>query len=44
VLEALAALDAAGGKHLPIMVMIESPIAVLRAERSPPHPIASPAW
>jgi len=33
VLEALAALDAAGGKHLPIMVMIESPIAVLRAEQ-----------
>jgi citrate lyase subunit beta / citryl-CoA lyase len=30
--QALAALDAAGGKHLPIMVMIESPIAVLRAE------------
>jgi citrate lyase subunit beta/citryl-CoA lyase len=30
--EALAVLDAAGGKHLPIMVMIESPIAVLRAE------------
>jgi citrate lyase subunit beta/citryl-CoA lyase len=32
VLEALSTLDAAGGKHLPIMVMIESPIAVLRAE------------
>ena len=32
VLEALALLDAAGGSHLPIMVMIESPIAVLRAE------------
>ena len=32
VLEALAALDNAGGSHLPIMVMIESPIAVLRAE------------
>jgi citrate lyase subunit beta/citryl-CoA lyase len=32
VLEALAELDAAGGAHLPIMVMIESPIAVLRAE------------
>jgi len=31
-LEALAALDAAGGSHLPIMVMVESPIAVLRAE------------
>jgi len=30
--QALAALDAAGGKHLPIMVMIESPLAVLRAE------------
>lgn len=30
--KALAALDAAGGKHLPIMVMIESPLAVLRAE------------
>jgi len=29
---ALTALDAAGGSHLPIMVMIESPIAVLRAE------------
>src|SRR6476619_6944272 len=26
-------LDAAGGKHLPVMVMIESPIAVLRAEQ-----------
>jgi len=32
VLEALGVLDAAGGKHLPIMVMVESPIAVLRAE------------
>ena len=32
VLEALQVLDAAGGQHLPIMVMIESPIAVLRAE------------
>jgi citrate lyase subunit beta/citryl-CoA lyase len=30
--EALAALDAAGGTHLPIMLMIESPIAVLRAQ------------
>ena len=30
--EALTLLDAAGGSHLPIMVMIESPIAVLRAE------------
>jgi citrate lyase subunit beta / citryl-CoA lyase len=32
VLEALALLDASGGGHLPIMLMIESPIAVLRAE------------
>jgi citrate lyase subunit beta/citryl-CoA lyase len=32
VAEALAALDAAGGAHLPIMLMIESPIGVLRAE------------
>jgi citrate lyase subunit beta/citryl-CoA lyase len=32
VLDALALLDACGGGHLPIMVMIESPIAVLRAE------------
>jgi citrate lyase subunit beta/citryl-CoA lyase len=32
VLEALTVLDAAGGKHLPIMVMVESPLAVLRAE------------
>ena len=32
VLDALAALDEAGGSHLPIMVMIESPLAVLRAE------------
>jgi citrate lyase subunit beta/citryl-CoA lyase len=30
--EAIAALDEAGGKHLPIMVMIESPLGVLRAE------------
>jgi citrate lyase subunit beta/citryl-CoA lyase len=30
--EALALLDASGGSHLPIMVMIESPIAVLHAE------------
>jgi citrate lyase subunit beta/citryl-CoA lyase len=30
--EALAALDNAGGSHLPIMVMVESPLAVLRAE------------
>jgi citrate lyase subunit beta / citryl-CoA lyase len=32
VLEALALLDASGGSHLPIMVMIESPVAVLRSE------------
>ena len=32
VTDALAALDDAGGKHLPVMVMIESPIAVLRVE------------
>src|ERR1700674_2127301 len=32
ILEALGHLDAAGGKHLPIMVMIESPVAVLRVE------------
>ena len=31
VLEAQALLDAAGGAHLPIMLMIESPLAVLRA-------------
>src|SRR5213075_2437341 len=31
--KALAAPGAAGGRHLPIMVMIESPIAVLRAEQ-----------
>lgn len=31
VLEAQALLDAAGGGHLPIMLMIESPLAVLRA-------------
>ena len=30
--EALRLLDAAGGGHLPIMLMIESPLAVLRAE------------
>src|SRR5689334_22606252 len=30
--EALASLDAAGGGHLPIMLTIESPIGVLRAE------------
>jgi citrate lyase subunit beta/citryl-CoA lyase len=30
--EALTLLDAAGGSHLPIMVMIESPMAVLHAE------------
>ncbi len=33
VTEALTELDAAGGSHLPVMVMIESPIAVLRAEQ-----------
>src|SRR6188474_2643322 len=33
VLEALAELDAAGGSHLPIMLMIESPAGVLRAEQ-----------
>jgi len=32
VLAALGMLDAAGGSHLPIMVMIESPIAVLNAK------------
>ncbi len=32
VLDALKVLDAAGGSHLPIMVMIESPLAVLRSE------------
>ncbi len=32
VLEALQVLDGAGGRHLPIMLMIESPIAVLRVE------------
>jgi citrate lyase subunit beta / citryl-CoA lyase len=32
VLTALSLLDAAGGSHLPIMVMIESPIAVLNAK------------
>ena len=30
--EALSLLDAAGGGHLPIMLMIESPLGVLRAE------------
>lgn len=30
--EALALLDAAGGQHLPIMVMIESPLGVLQAQ------------
>jgi citrate lyase subunit beta/citryl-CoA lyase len=30
--EALTLLDAAGGSHLPIMLMIESPMGVLRAE------------
>ncbi len=32
VLDALRALDEAGGAHLPIMLMIETPLAVLRAE------------
>ncbi|MFM9835792.1 MAG: HpcH/HpaI aldolase/citrate lyase family protein [Methylophilaceae bacterium] len=32
VLKALAMLDAAGGAHMPIMVMIESPIAVLNVK------------
>jgi citrate lyase subunit beta/citryl-CoA lyase len=32
VLDALRELDRAGGKHLPIMVMIETPLAVLHAE------------
>ena len=32
VIAALDALDRAGGAHMPIMVMIESPLAVLRAE------------
>ena len=32
VVKALGVLDAAGGKHLPVMVMIESPVAVLRVE------------
>ncbi len=32
VAEALSLLDAAGGSHLPIMLLIESPIGVLRAE------------
>ena len=32
VIEALSVLDAAGGQHMPIMLMIESPLAVLRAE------------
>jgi len=30
--EALAVLDGAGGSHLPVMLMIESPLVVLRAE------------
>src|SRR3954469_14695175 len=30
--EALALLDASGGSHLPVMLMLETPIAVLRAE------------
>ena len=32
VLEAVELLDAAGGQHLPVMLMIESPLGVLRAE------------
>lgn len=32
VLKALSLLDAAGGAHMPIMVMIESPVAVLNAK------------
>ncbi|HXZ49578.1 MAG TPA: CoA ester lyase [Usitatibacter sp.] len=32
VAEAIALLDEAGGAHLPVMVMIESPLGVLRAE------------
>ena len=32
VLAAISVLDAAGGSHLPIMVMIESPLAVLNAK------------
>ncbi len=32
VAEAIALLDEAGGAHLPVMVMIESPMGVLRAE------------
>ena len=32
VLEAIGLLDAAGGAHLPVMLMIGTPIAVLRAE------------
>jgi citrate lyase subunit beta / citryl-CoA lyase len=32
VLDALAALDAAGGADLPVMLMLETPFAVLRAE------------
>ena len=32
VLEAVGLLDASGGRHLPVMVMIESPLGVLRAE------------
>ncbi|HUL55472.1 MAG TPA: CoA ester lyase [Usitatibacter sp.] len=31
VIEALAVLDAAGGQHMPVMLAIESPLAVLRA-------------
>jgi citrate lyase subunit beta/citryl-CoA lyase len=32
VLEAIALLDASGGAHLPVMLLIESPLGVLRAE------------
>lgn len=32
VLDALAALDAAGGSHLPVMILMETPLSILRAE------------
>ncbi len=32
VLETIENLDSCGGKHLPVMVMIETPLAILRAE------------
>ena len=41
---ALAALDAAGGKHLPIMVMLETPLACCARRKSPARRIASSAW